>query len=75
MVQDVGVDICVLSETWLTEGLAQKQMDKVFGSEFIWFGRERKVRKRASGGVGILGRKSVGVFSVVKASTNFEVLW
>ena len=47
--QDVGVDICVLSETWLTEGLAQKQMDKVFGSEFIWFGRERKVRKRASG--------------------------
>lgn len=25
--------------------------------------------------MGILGRKSVGVFSVVKASTNFELLW
>jgi len=52
-------------------------MEKHLGSSFVWFGRERKSQKGASGsgGVGILCRKSVGQCSMVKCSINFEILW
>ena len=45
------------------------------GQNFVWFSRERKTNKRASGGVGLIGRKSVGDFFFVKSSSLYEILW
>ena len=74
IIEDVKVDICVVSETFFRDN-SSRMIEKVFGSDFMWFGRERKIRKRASGGVGILCRKSIGNFSLVKISSKYEYLW
>jgi hypothetical protein len=52
-----------------------QSMVKCLGDSFVWFSRERKIYKRASGGVGIICRKSIGNFLFIKSSVNFEILW
>ena len=73
--EDIKVDICVVTETFFREDVAGKMINKIFGSDFLWFGRERKIKKRASGGVGIICRKNIGNFSLVKISTKYEFIW
>ena len=75
IVQDQNLDICAVSETWLAVDTSEKLMGKVFGSDFVWFDRERKHQKGTFGGVGLLCRKSVGVFSLIKVSNQYEILW
>ena len=75
IVQDQNLDICAVSETWLAVDTSEKLMGKVFGSDFVWFDRERKHQKGTFGGVGLLCRKSAGVFSLIKVSNQYEILW
>ena len=68
IVEELKVDICVLTETWFEDGTSETLMSKIFGDDFVWFGSERKEQKKksGSGGLGILARKNIGNFSLVK---------
>src|SRR5690242_12933150 len=37
--------------------------------------RVRNTCKKASGGVGLIGRRSSGIYSLEKSSQKFEILW
>lgn len=80
VIQDLNIDIIGITETWFENGTSNVEMNKIFGKEFKWFGRERKIQKNycGSGGIGILVRNSIGNLgnlSLVKISKQFEILW
>jgi len=77
IVQKIGLDICVVTETWFTWNTSSKIMESTFGSDFNWFGRERKIsnNKRNSGGIGILFRKKYGKCILEKMYPDDEILW
>ena len=74
LVENVKVDILVVAETWFED---QKHSDfymsKTFGDNFSWFSVQRQ--NQFGGGLGILVRKSVGTFSLVKGSDKVGVIW
>ena len=63
MVEDLKVDICVFSETWFDEDSSSNLMQKHIGSDFVWFGRERKGQKGRSGSLGFMQKIGWDLFS------------
>ena len=74
IVENVKVDILVVAETWFEDQKhADFYMSKTFGDNFSWFSVQRQ--NQFGGGIGILVRKSVATFSLVKASEKLGVVW
>lgn len=74
VVENVKVDILVVAETWFEDQKhADFYMSKTFGDNFSWFSVQRQ--NQFGGGIGILARKSVATFSLVKASEKLGVVW
>ena|GEM_PF-6581318 len=45
IIQDLDIDICIVCETWFEYGTSDAAVNKTFGKDFRWFGRERKNQK------------------------------
>lgn len=78
MVSMVGLDVCVVTETWFREGEGDRQMGKTLEeSNYLWFGRDRKNQRSwaGDGGVGILIKKGTGVCRVVRESRENDMFW
>ncbi len=75
LIQKIKLDICILTETWFLQNTSSKLMEKTFGSDFTWFGRERLNDKYSRGGIGILIRNFGGKTTVVKNYKDIELLW
>ena len=84
IVQDLSIDIVGITETFFDNKTSSETiMSKTFGSDWIWFGKERKdqkVEKRkdqkgpGSGGLGFLARRCIGEFSYISGISKY-VLW
>ena len=76
MVCMLDLDICVVTETWVKEGVnsVSKTIDP---NKYAWFSRERQKQKAMSGegGVGVLVKQSVGEVIVVDRSKDFDMMW
>jgi hypothetical protein len=78
MLSWIGIDLCVVTETWFREGSGDRLMsESLENSEYEWYGRDRRVQKSWSGdgGVGVIVRKGIGEVSIMKVSKKFDMLW
>ena len=59
MIEKLGLDLCVVSETWFREGSGNGLMREALeGSNLVWFGRDRSEQKTWTGDGGGLGELS-----------------
>ena len=74
----IGIDLCVVSETWFREDSGERLMNESLeNSEYGWSGRDRQKQKTwtGDGGVGIVVKKGIGEVSVAKVSKEYDMLW
>ena len=76
MIEKLGLDLCVVSETWFREGSGNGLMREALeGSNLVWFGRDRSEQKTWTGDGGVVVRKGIGEVSIIKSSKKYDLLW